>query len=49
MFDLNGKKVLVIGLDRRNLAAHPSGIHIAQPTADEMIYSLVTNVVLKLV
>src|SRR5438093_1262785 len=24
------KKVLVIGLDRRNLAAHPSGIHIAQ-------------------
>lgn len=42
------KKVLVIGLDRRNLAAHPSGVHIAQPTADDMVYSLVTNVVIKL-
>ena len=42
------KKVLVMGLDRRNLAAHPSGIDIAQPTADDMIHSLVTNVVLKL-
>jgi hypothetical protein len=44
----NMKKVLVRGLDDRNLAAHPSGIEIDQPNADSTIYSLVTNVVLKL-
>ena len=44
----NLKKVLVRGLEDRNLAAHPSQIEIAQPTADNTIYSLVTNVVVKL-
>jgi hypothetical protein len=42
------KKVLVRGLEDRNLAAHPSGLEIAQPNADSTIYNLVTNVVLKL-
>jgi len=42
------KKVLIRGLEDRNLAAHPTGIEIAQPNADNTIYSLVTNVVLKL-
>jgi hypothetical protein len=44
----NLKKVLIRGLEDRNLAAHPTGIEIAQPSADNTIYSLVTNVVLKL-
>lgn len=44
----NMKKVLVRGLDDRNLAAHPSGIEIDQPNAESTIYSLVANVVLKL-
>jgi hypothetical protein len=42
------KQVLEMGLTRRNLAAHPSGIAISRAQAEEMIDTLVNNVVLKL-
>lgn len=41
-------KILKEKLDRRNIAAHPSGVSIAPQTAEEFIIDLVTNVVLKL-
>ena len=42
------KQTLDIGLTRRNHAAHPSGIVSSRATAEEMIDTLVTNVVLRL-
>lgn len=42
-------KILKEKLDRRNMAAHPSGVAFLQPTAEEYIRDLVENVVLKLV
>lgn len=42
-------KILKEKLDRRNIAAHPSGVVVAQPTAEEFIKDLIENVVLKLV
>jgi hypothetical protein len=42
-------KILKEKLDRRNIAAHPSGVTISEPTAEEFIKDLVENVVLKLV
>jgi hypothetical protein len=42
-------KVLKEKLDKRNIAAHPSGIHFTQLTAEEFITDLVENAVLKLV
>jgi len=44
----NLKKILDMQLTKRNLAAHPSLVEIDRPTADDTIYSLVTNIVLKL-
>lgn len=41
-------KVLKEKLDRRNIAAHPSGIVVSLPTAEEFIKDLVENVVLKI-
>lgn len=41
-------KVMKEKLDRRNVAAHPSGISITQLTAEEYIRDLVDNVILKL-
>lgn len=41
-------KILKEKLDRRNIAAHPSGVIVAAPTAEEFIKDLVENVVLKL-
>lgn len=40
-------KVLKEKLDRRNIAAHPSGIAISQLTAEEYVRDLIENVVLK--
>ncbi len=40
-------KILKEKLDRRNIAAHPSGVGISQLTAEEFIHDLVENVVLK--
>lgn len=45
----NVHKVLKEKLDRRNIAAHPSGVKILQSTAEEVIRDLVENVVLVLV
>jgi hypothetical protein len=42
-------KILKEKLDRRNIAAHASGVVVSQPTAEEFIKDLVENVVLKLV
>lgn len=42
-------KVLKEKLDRRNVAAHPSGVTTSQPTAEEFIKDLIENVVLKLI
>ncbi len=42
-------KILKEKLDRRNIAAHPSGVTISEPTAEEFIKDLVENVVLKLI
>jgi hypothetical protein len=44
----NLHKVMKAKLDRRNIAAHPSGVTTSQPTAEEFIKDLVENVVLKL-
>jgi hypothetical protein len=41
-------KILKEKLDRRNIAAHPSGVITTEPTAEEFIKDLVENVVLKL-
>lgn len=41
-------KILKEKLDRRNVAAHPSGIQMTQLTAEEVIRDLIDNVVLKL-
>jgi len=41
-------KVLKEKLDRRNVAAHPSGVATSQLTAEEFIQDLIENVVLKL-
>ena len=43
------QKVLKEKLDRRNVAAHPSGVATSQLTAEEFIKDLIENVVLKLV
>ncbi len=40
-------KILQEKLNRRNIAAHPSGVHISEATAEEFIKHLVENVVLK--
>ena len=42
-------KILKEKLDRRNIAAHPLGVVVAQPTAEEFIKDLIENVVLKVV
>jgi hypothetical protein len=42
-------KILKEKLDRRNIAAHPSGVVVSQPTAEEFIKDLIENVVLRLV
>jgi hypothetical protein len=42
-------KIMKEKLDRRNIAAHPSGVGTFAPTAEEYIKDLVENVVLKLV
>jgi hypothetical protein len=42
-------KILLEKLDRRNIAAHPSGVTMSQFTAEEFIKDLIENVVLKLV
>lgn len=42
-------KILKEKLDRRNIAAHPSGVLVSQPTAEEFIKDIIENVVLKLV
>jgi len=42
-------KVLKEKLDRRNVAAHASGVAISQLTAEEFVKDLIDNVVLKLV
>jgi hypothetical protein len=42
-------KILKEKLDRRNVAAHPSGVTISQLTAEEYTKDLIDNVVLKLV
>jgi hypothetical protein len=44
----NIKKVLGLQLTKRNLAAHPSLLEIKAPQADDTIYDLVANVVMKL-
>jgi hypothetical protein len=44
----NIKKILDGELTKRNIAAHPSLVEIDRPQADEAIYTLVSNVVLKL-
>jgi hypothetical protein len=44
----NIKKILDMQLTKRNLAAHPSLIEMDRPSADDAIFSLVSNVVLKL-
>jgi hypothetical protein len=41
-------KVMKEKLDRRNVAAHPSGVSILDTTAEEFIRDLIANVVLKL-
>lgn len=40
-------KIMKEKLDRRNIAAHPSGVAIAQVTAEDVIIDLIQNVVLK--
>lgn len=40
-------KILQEKLNRRNIAAHPSGVHISEATAEELIKDLVENVILK--
>ena len=42
-------KIMREKLDRRNVAAHPSGVAILDTTAEEFIRDLMENVVLKLV
>jgi hypothetical protein len=42
------KKILKEKLGRRNTYAHPSTLEIARPQVDDMIFDLVTNVVLPL-
>jgi hypothetical protein len=42
-------KILKEKLDRRNMAAHPSGVPINNITAEEIIRDLIENVVLRLV
>ncbi len=41
-------KILKEKLDRRNIAAHPSGVQISRLTAEDVILDLVQNVVFKL-
>ena len=48
LIDKGMKQVLDFGLTRRNQAAHPSTVAISRATAEDMIDSLVTNIVLKL-
>ena len=45
----NMKKILHDKLSRRNLAAHPSIVEINQYSAEDTIFDLVTNIILKLV
>lgn len=42
-------KILKEKLDRRNIAAHPSGVTISEPTTEEYIKDLVENAVVRLV
>ncbi len=44
----NVHKVMTEKLDRRNVAAHPSGVGIYETTAEEFIKDLIENVVIKL-
>lgn len=44
----NLHKIMKEKLDRRNIAAHPSGVEISQLTAEDFIRDLVVNVVLAL-
>lgn len=44
----NLKRILSEKLTRRNMAAHPSLVEFGRPQADDMIFDLVTNIVLKL-
>jgi hypothetical protein len=44
----NMKKILLIQLDKRNMAAHPSLVDIAAPEAEESIHTLINNVLLAL-
>jgi hypothetical protein len=44
----NTAKILREKLDKRNLAAHPSGVGFNQLQAEEYITDLITNVVLKI-
>lgn len=48
LLDKNMTQILREKLGRRNIAAHPSRVSIAQHSADDMITDLVTNVILKL-
>ncbi len=41
-------KILKEKLDRRNIAAHPSGVLVSEATAEEFVKDLIENVVLKL-
>ncbi|WP_010586684.1 hypothetical protein [Schlesneria paludicola] len=41
-------KIMKEKLDRRNIAAHPSGVIITQLTAEDFVVDLIQNVVLKL-
>lgn len=43
----NVHKIMKEKLDRRNIAAHPSGVEISQLSAEDFIRDLVVNVVLK--
>ena len=42
-------KIMKEKLDRRNIAAHPSGAVISEPTAEEFVRDLIENAVLQLV
>ena len=45
----NVKKMLIQGLDWRNMSAHPATIEVKQINAEHVILSLVDNVVLRLI
>jgi len=45
----NISKILKEKLEKRNIAAHPSGVIVAQSQADDVITDLINNVVLRLI